>query len=106
MLISQLWTTYDSLWKARCDMLHDPDDVHSLSNIELNNRIRPFFTDPYRFLGTGDQHLLGGGLPATLNLFLVRKRQWLKVIDQRASIERKCHSALTTQQQSIRTYFS
>ena len=76
------------------------------SNIELNNRIRPFFTDPYRFLGTGDQHLLGGGLPATLNLSLVRKRQWLEVIDQRAAIERKRHSVLNTQQRSIRTYFS
>ena len=37
-LIAGLWKTYDSLWKLRSALLHDPRDLSSLSNIELNKR--------------------------------------------------------------------
>ena len=87
-------------------MLHDSDNVHSLSNMELNNQIRPFVTDPYLFLGTGDQHLLDNGLQATLNLSPLQKWQWLKVIDQQAAIKHNRHNALISQHQPIDSYFS
>ena len=41
-LIAGLSKTYDSLWKLRSALLHDPRDLSSLSNIELNKRIHRY----------------------------------------------------------------
>ena len=36
-LIASDWKIYDSLWKLRSALLHDPQDLSSLSNIEVYN---------------------------------------------------------------------
>jgi hypothetical protein len=37
-----LWVVYDALWKVRFTVLHDPNNISSLSNIELKKYILPY----------------------------------------------------------------
>ena len=37
-----MWIVYDALWKVRLTVLHDPNGISSLSNIELNKCILPY----------------------------------------------------------------
>ena len=82
-------------------MFHNPNDVHSLSSIELNDRIQHCFENPHLLLGAGDLHLLDNDLQATLNLSMSRKRQWLEVIDHCTTIKRNHHHDLLTQHRPI-----
>ena len=41
-LIAGVWKTYDSLWKLCSALLQDPKHLPSLSDIELNKRIRRY----------------------------------------------------------------
>ena len=105
-LTKSLWSLYDTLWKARCSLLHDPDDINSFSNIRLNDRIRMYYDNPRLYLGIGDIHLLAANLDDRLIQSQGRKRQWLSVVDERARIQREAHDALLQQLQPINNFFT
>ena len=73
-------------------MLHNPQDVSSLSNLALNNRVRAYYHRPRFHLSQSDQHLLRRPLTETLLRSISKKRAWLRVADERASIYRREHN--------------
>jgi hypothetical protein len=91
-LITGLWNIFDNIWKLRNAMLHNPQDVSSLSNLALNNRVRAYYHRPRFHLSQSDQHLLRRPLTETLLRSISKKRAWLRVADERASIYRREHN--------------
>ena len=86
-------------------MFPDPDNIQSLSIIELKNRIQPYFENPHIIIGAGNRHLLDAGLQAILKLYLYHKRQWLEVIEHQSTIAHDRHADLLTQHRPIALYF-
>ena len=54
-LITGLWDTYGSIWKHHSSTLHDQIDITSLSNIDLNSKIKFYYDNRHNLLGVGDQ---------------------------------------------------
>ena len=75
----------------RSALIHDPQDLSSLSNIELNKRIRRYYSQPQYFFSAIDQHLLATDLAIVLRRSISQKRQWIQVIDDRADLHSKTH---------------
>jgi hypothetical protein len=90
-LIASLLKTYDSLWKLHSALLHDPQDLSSLSNIKLNKCIRRYYSQPRYFFSAIDQHLLATDLAIVLRRSTTQKRHWLQVLDDRASSHSETH---------------
>ena len=88
-LITELWYFCNVLWKSRCTLLHNTDDINALANVELNDRIRPYVAHPLKYLGIGDLHFLKDGLQDTLSLSLSHKQKWLVTVARRAEIQRE-----------------
>jgi hypothetical protein len=66
-LITSLWIIYDKIWKVRNTMLHDPNDVEALGNVELNDRTSYYHNNSHDLLGPGDQHLFSENIQDLLS---------------------------------------
>ena len=91
-LITGIWTIFDNIWKLRNAMLHNPEDVSSLSNLAVNKRIKAYYHRPRLHLSSSDQHLLRRSLSETLQRSISKKRAWLRVVDIRKSIYLREHN--------------
>ena len=65
-----------------------------------------YYDNPRLYLGIGDIHLLAANVDDRLIQSQGRKRQWLRVVDERARIQRKAHDALLQQLQPINNLFT
>ena len=77
-LIMGLWDLYDSLWKKRCEKVHDDTDVNSLTAKELDRRIRYYFENKLNFFDSGDYDRFHLGLRHTLNMPISQRRAWIQ----------------------------
>ena len=105
-LIKGMWRIYNKLWKERCNMLHDPTDVTSLTNEELNDKLRMYYERPRHLLGAGDIHLLGDNITMAITKLIRQKRSLLLVLDQRAKIHSRTKEALLAKHRPINYYCS
>ena len=104
-LITGLWTIFDNIWKLRNAMLHNPNDVTSLSNLALNKRVRAYYHRPRLHLSESDQHLLRRPLTVILMRSLSKKRAWLRVADTRSSIYRREHDDMMRSVPTLEAFF-
>jgi hypothetical protein len=72
-LITGIWTIFDNIWKLRNEMLHNPEDVSSLSNLAINKRIKAYYHRPCLHLSESNQHLLRRLLTETLQQSISKK---------------------------------
>ena len=105
-LIAGLWKTYDSLWKLRSALLHDPRDLSSLSNIKLNKRIHRYYSKPRYFFSTIDQSLRATYLTIVLCRLTTQKRRWLQVLDDQASSHSETHDDIMRHVPSLYSFFN
>jgi hypothetical protein len=105
-LITGLWKMYDSVWKLRSALLHDPRDLSSLSNIELNKCIRRYYSQPRYFFSAIDQHLLATDLDIVLRRSTTQKCCWLQVLDDRASLHSETHDDIMRHVPSLYSFFN
>ena len=104
-LITGLWTIFDNIWKLRNAMLHNPEDVSSLSNLAVNKRIKAYYHRPRLHLSSSDQHLLRRSLSDTLQRSISKKRAWLRVVDIRKSIYLREHNDVMRNVPTLDAFF-
>ena len=80
-LIANLWQLYSSLWKHRNTTHHDHADITYLSNVDLNTKIRFYFTNQHTLLGIGDQDRFSMGILSALQSSVTQKQNWLITMD-------------------------
>ena len=104
-LITSLWTIYDKIWKVRNAMLHDPNDIEALGNVELNDRIRHYYDNSHDLLGPGDQHLFSENIQDQLSKSITIKRTWLRTADIRVKCTQLTHDNLLQHIMTLHDYF-
>ena len=105
VLISQLWSVYDKLWSLRCEKLHDNTDIHALSNMELDRRIRYFYANKTTLFDGGDFDRFYLGLGHTLSLDKSRKKGWLQTLDSRLKSTTQSHKKVIRYMKPLHHYF-
>ena len=73
-LITNLWKLYSPRWKHRNTTHHDHADITSLSNVDLNTKIRFYFTNQHTLLGIGDQDRFSMIILAALHSSVTQKQ--------------------------------
>ena len=104
-LITSLWTIYDKIWKVRNAMLHDPNDIEALGNVDLNDRIRHYYDNSHDLLGPGDQHLFSENIQDQLSKSITIKRTWLRTADIRVKCTQLTHDNLLQHIMTLHDYF-
>ena len=74
-LITNLWQLYSSLWKHRNTTHHDHADITYISNVDLNTKIRFYFTNQHNLLGIGDKDRFSMGINAVLHSSVTQKKK-------------------------------
>ena len=80
-----LWIVYDTMWKVRFTVLHDPNNISSLSNIKLNKCIIPYIlqmpkVQSWCLQSTSPPWRPAGHSPKINILYC--KIAWLRVVDE------------------------
>ena len=105
-LITNLWQLYSSLWKHRNTTHHDHADITSLSNVDLNTKIRFYFTNQHTLLGIGYQDLFSMGIIAALHSSVTQKQNWLITIAIRVKAHLKETASLLSRIPTLHTHFT
>jgi hypothetical protein len=104
-LITSLWKIYDKIWKMRNAMIHDPNDVKSLGNVEINDCIHHYYDNSHDFLGPGDRHLFSENIQDILSKYITNKRTWLRIADIRVKCTQLLHNNLLQHIMTLHDYF-
>ena len=105
VLISQLWSVYDKLWSLRCEKLHDDTNIHALSNMELDRRIRYFYANKTTLFDGGDFDRFHLGLEHTLSLDKSRKKGWIQTLDGSLKSTTKSRKTFLRHMKPLHHYF-
>ena len=105
-LITGLWDIYGMMWKHRCSSLHDHTDITSLSNIDLNAKIRFYYENRLNLLGIGDQDHFSTGLQSTLQTSITQKIDWIITIAHRVRSHTRDIATLLETIPTLHTYFT
>ena len=94
------------MWKHRCSSLHDHTDITSLSNIDLNAKIRFYYENRLNLLGIGDQDRFSTGLQSTLQTSITQKIDWILTIAHRVKSHTRDIATLLETIPTLHTYFT
>ena len=86
-------------------MLHNPEDVSSLSNLKLNKFIRAYYHRSWFYLSASDQHLLQSAHKELIQRSLLEKRAWLCVAYKHASIYLRQHANIMHNVSNLDAFF-
>ena len=104
-LIFGVWELYDDLWKKRCEKLHDMTDIHSISVMELDKRIKFNFENKRILFDSGDYDRFHLGLQNTLALSVSQKRAWIQTLTFRQIATERARRRLVNKIRPITAYF-
>ena len=104
-MILGVWDIYDSLWKKRCEKVHDDTDVNSLTVNELDRRIRFYYDNKTKLFDSGDYDRFHLGLRHTLAMPISQRRAWIQTLSQRQVATERARKRLLNKIRPITSYF-
>ena len=105
-LIAGLWDIYESIWKHQSSTLHENTNITSLSNIDLNSKIRFYYDNHHNLLGIGEQDRFSSGLQSTLQTSITQKIDWILIIAHRVKSHQRDIATLLKTIPTSHTYFA
>ena len=104
-MIECLWDLYDTLWKHRCERLHDNTDINALSMLEIDRRIRFYYAHKHRLFDSGDYDRFHLDLQNTLALPMTQKKAWIETLAHRQIATDRARKRMINRIRPLTAYF-